>query len=308
MRVFLFVLLRPQTTRREKFVISGLSAKLPDFSMHSHKLTHSGYKLPVVAALNAFDLPGSGSTLPQGVWAVNKESGERKQYIVKWQNANRMSPTSCGFELLGAWMARELEVPAITPAAVEVSPDFVQTAMQKRPAFDAALQSIGLNFGSEYLPGLLPFPAELPLNPSLEQQISQLYVFDIFIGNSDRGHQKPNVGLINSGLFAYDHELAFSFMRELPFLRNSNPWILRETDSFWYEKHHFYQKIRTMQPDLSQYVNRLSRFDNEFWDKAYSLIPDPWRTPEVLGIKAYLNLITENLDKFALSIQQTLNQ
>lgn len=108
--------------------------------MHSHKLTHGEYKLPFVVALSAFDLPGSGSTLPQGVWAGNKESGERKQYIVKWQNANRMSPTSCGFELLGAWMAQELELPAVTPAAVEVSDAFVQTAMQGRPAFDAALQ------------------------------------------------------------------------------------------------------------------------------------------------------------------------
>ncbi|MDZ7717020.1 MAG: hypothetical protein U5J95_12475 [Balneolaceae bacterium] len=43
-----------------------------------------------------------------GIWGTDRETGRRAEYVVKLQRAERMSPRSCSFELLGAWMAREV--------------------------------------------------------------------------------------------------------------------------------------------------------------------------------------------------------
>jgi hypothetical protein len=269
------------------------------------KLTDPNYKLPFVEALSAFDLL-IGTTAPLAVWGVDTTTSERGQYVVKFNNHDRMTITSSAFELIGSWMAMQLELPVVEPAIVNLSPAFIET-MKGRDGYRAALQSQGINFGSRYQEGLLNIPdVSFSIPKNLEETAKLIFVFDMFIANTDRGHQRPNVVFNNSNLLIFDHELAFSFLRILPFLRNKTPWILNEADRDLYEKHFFYKFLKDLKPDLTQQVNLLKCFNEDFWSKVYETLPKEWIDDKVLEIQPYLTTIVENLPYFAESLNKTL--
>lgn len=271
------------------------------------KLTDTGYRLPTIEALSAFELFDKGTTQPLGVWGVNTVSGERGQYVVKFRNTGRMTATSLAFELIGAWMAKELDLPVVEPALVHISADFVETALKGEAGYRAALQSQGLNFGSKYVSGFSNIPqAPLVLPSGLQKTVELIYVFDMFIANTDRGHQRPNVISNGADLLIYDHELAFSFLLMLPSLRNKTPWALNEADRYLYEKHIFYKYLKAQKPDLTEPVLKLSCFDSVFWSKVYQNLPDDWKTDQVLEIEPYLSGMIENLPYFAASLNKTI--
>lgn len=271
------------------------------------KLTAPEYRLPTIEALSAFDLFDKGTTAPMGVWGVNTGSGERGEYVVKFKNADRMTTTSSAFELIGAWMAMELELPVVKPVLVNISPEFVETALKGRAGYRAALQSQGTNFGSVYQPGFSSIPAtSFTLSDDMLEVAKLIYVFDLFIANTDRGHAKANVASNGTELMIYDHELAFSFSRILPFLRNPTPWILNEADKDLYLGHFFYKTLRDLQPDLTQQVSLLQRFDSAFWAKVYATLPPDWINTKVREIEPYLASIVANHAYFAESLNKTL--
>ena len=155
-----------------------------------NKLTDPDYRLPYIEALRPASKLFEGTTAPMGIWGTDKETGERGEYVVKLQRAERMSPRSCSFELLGAWMARELDFFAPEPVVVNLTEEFVQNTLKGRTGFKAAYQSIGLNYGSVYEAGFTTSPTELmDEDEELLEQAKMLYVFDLFIANTDRGHK-----------------------------------------------------------------------------------------------------------------------
>lgn len=271
------------------------------------KITDTDYRLPVIEALSAFDLYDKGTTEPLAVWGADTHTGERGQYVVKFKNSGRMTPTSSAFELIGAWMAKELELPVVEPVLVNISPDFIETSLKGRDGYRAAFQSQGINFGSKYISGYSNIPqAPFSLPKELENTTELIYVFDMFIANTDRGHQRPNVISNGSNLLIYDHELAFSFLLILPFLRNKTPWILNEADRNLYENHFFYKWLKERKPDLTEHVDKLKCFNTVFWSKVYENLPDEWRTDKVSEIEPYLTGIIENLPYFAKSLNKTI--
>lgn len=263
------------------------------------------YRLPQIEALSTFDLFDKGTTAPLAVWGVDTITGERSQYVVKLKHSDRMTKTSSAFELIGAWMASELDLPVIEPALVNVSSAFVETV---REGHRAALQSQGINFGSKYQSGFSNLPkTSYTLFEEFAETIKLIYVFDLFIANTDRGHERPNVQSNGSRLLIYDHELAFSFVRILPFLRNKSPWILNEADRDLYQKHLFFKYLKEIKPDLSQQVEMLDRFNDDFWNKVLAALPPEWIDEHVLAIPPYLKSILEKSSYFAESLNKTLS-
>lgn len=270
------------------------------------KLTSSSYRLPLVEAFNSFDLFDKGTTTPLAVWGVDTLNGERGEYVVKLKHSGRMSTTSSAFELIGAWMASELELPVVEPALVNISGEFVDT-LKGREGYRAAYQSQGINFGSKYQAGFSNIPSHSPrIQNDFFETAKLIYVFDIFISNIDRGHQRDNIQANGSTLLIYDHELAFSFVGILPSFRNKTPWILNDGDRELYVKHLFYKLLRDLKPDLTQQVAMLERFNSEFWRKVYGTLPAEWLDEKVLGISPYLTSIVENRIFFAESLNKTL--
>lgn len=271
------------------------------------KITDATYRLPSIEALSAFDIFDKGTTAPLAVWGVDTDTGERGQYVVKLKRSDRMTTTSSAFELIGAWMAMELELPFVEPALVNISAEFVETAMKGRDGYRTSLQSQGINFGSKYQAGFTNIPeASFSLPDDLVETLKLIFVFDMFIANTDRGHQRPNVQYNGSNLLIFDHELAFSFLRILPFLRNNIPWILNEADRDLYQKHIFYKILKELKPDLTLQVNMLERYNNDFWNKVYATLPQEWIDDQVLEIQPYLTSIVENRTYFAQSLNKTL--
>jgi hypothetical protein len=268
------------------------------------KITDAAYRLPEIEAFSTFNIFDKGTTIPLAVWGVDTATGERGQYVVKLKHSDRMTTTSSAFELIGAWMAMELELPVVRPALVNVSAAFVETV---REGYRAASQSQGINFGSKYQSGFSNLPqVSFYIPEEFVETIKMIYVFDLFIANTDRGHERPNVQSNGTGLLIYDHELAFSFIRLLPFLRNKTPWILNEGDRDLYQKHFFFKYLKEMKPDLTQQVAMLERFNDDFWNKVYATLPPEWMDEQVMEIRPHLTSIIENRTYFAESLNKTL--
>ena len=268
------------------------------------KFTDPSYRLPTVEALSTFDLFDKGTTSPLAVYGVDISTGKRGQYVVKLKHSNRMTTTSSAFELIGAWMAMEIELPVVEPALVNLSAEFVETVQD---GYRAASQSLGVNFGSKYQSGFSNIPyISFSLLDEFIETVKLLYVFDLFIANSDRGHQRDNVQSDGSNLLIYDHELAFSFSLMIPSFRNKTPWVLDEGDRDLYQKHVFYKLLKELKPDLTQQVAMLERFNVDFWTKVYATLPPEWINEQVMEIQPYLTSIVDNHTYFAESLNKTL--
>lgn len=270
------------------------------------KITDSNYSLPKIHALLGSHVLSTGTTEPMLIRGVNVDSGERNKYVVKFMQSPRMSPRSACFEILGAWIGKELGLDTIEPVVINISQEFVETLMG-RAGYQNARSSLGLNFGSVYLEGYSELiSGKNLLSNQLLEQAQQIFAFDMFISNSDRGAGKPNVFTNGEKFVIYDHELAFSFIMLLPFLRNKTPWILGEAEREMYEKHHFYSYLRNTQIDFNEFTERFFEINNYFWQRVNQLMPPEWFSEQIEEIKDYLNAITEHRKVFAEQLTKVL--
>jgi hypothetical protein len=265
------------------------------------KITEKEYQLHTIEALDSNGLMDGGTTMPLSIRGVNTTNGERGQYILKWRNANRLSTQSMTNELLGAWIATELGISCVTPVLINISEDFVNKSMVGQEGFKAASQCIGINFGSEYIPGLLPFVNQFKAVD--ERQINQaimIFLFDLFVDNSDRGQGKPNLFYQDGRYVVLDHEMIFSFL-EILLGQNVSPWIIKDDRELYY-KHPLLPYLKNVVPDVSSCVEQLTKIDNRFWDAASKWLPKECNLENISKIKSRLDGIISNRDIFAEQI------
>jgi hypothetical protein len=249
-------------------------------------------------ALGGFETFETGTTEPMAVTCVDVQSGERDQYVVKFRNANRMSVKSSCRELLGAWMAMELGIHCIEPVLINITDAFVKTISGRR-GYKSALQSIGYNFGSIYKAGYNPLPAaNFHLNDTLRDEARLIFMFDMLIGNADRGAGKPNVSSNGQMLLVYDHELAFSFADLLSFARNPTPWIIGPLETEMYKQHYFYNLLRGENNEFNQLSNLLDCFNEEFWLNAHQWIPEEWKTEDLKTSQEHVTAMVSHKTEF----------
>jgi hypothetical protein len=270
------------------------------------KLTDSEYRLPLIEAMGSFELMDTGTTQPMAIRGVDTVTGKRGQFVVKFRNATRMSIKSSCYELLGAWMAREIDIKAVEPVLVNISEKFVST-LRGQYGYNAAYKSIGFNFGSVYEAGYQIIPnTKFSIDGLLVEQAKRIFMFDMFISNADRGAGKPNVLSNGDEFLVFDHELGFSFINMLPFLRNKTPWILSHLEKEMYNQHFFFPLLKGNDYDFSQHIGLLERFNDNFWNKAMQWIPSDWQTEELVEIREYLDSIITNRNIFADQLTKIL--
>jgi hypothetical protein len=225
------------------------------------KITDINYSLPQIHALRASHVLESGTTEPMLIHGVNSITGERGQYVVKYINNRRMSVRSACFELWGAWIGNQIGLNVAIPVIINVSAEFANTLIGRK-GYHNALKSIGINFGTSYESGIMELVnGKFFLENNLLEQTESIFAFDMFISNADRGAGKPNVLSNGEKFMIYDHELAFSFVSLLPFLRSKTPWIIGEAEREMYEKHHFFPYLRNRRIDFSNFVVELSNIN-----------------------------------------------
>jgi len=265
------------------------------------KITDKEYQLHTIEALDSNGLMDGGTSMPLSLRGVNTTNGERGQYILKWRNANRLSAQSMTNELLGAWIATELGINCVTPVLINISEHFVQTTMMGQEGYKAATRCIGINFGSQYIPGLLPFVNQFRADD--ERHINQaimILMFDIFVDNGDRGQGKPNLFYQDGRYVVLDHELIFSFL-EILLGQNASPWIFKD-DLELYHKHPLLPYLKNVVPDVTSCVEHLTKIDNHFWDVVLKWLPKECNLDNISKIKSRLDVIISNRDIFAEQI------
>lgn len=270
------------------------------------KITAPEFYLPQIEATMSAKVMDSGTTKPMLIKGIDVDKGSRDQYIVKFVNSTRMTPSACARELLGAWIGTELGLNMIEPVLVNVSQEFVDT-LRGKDGFTAAQNSLGLNFGSKYVAGYSETIVGRPIPNSIDNTfLKDIFAFDMFISNADRGAGKPNLLCNGRDFLLFDHELAFSFIYSLPFLRNKTPWIFGDAERDLYKKHFFYNYLKGTNVDFEAFTEQFKSINEQFWSKAFNLIPISWQSDELTTIKDYLKLISDNHKTFAEQLKLIL--
>ncbi|MEO6037156.1 MAG: HipA family kinase [Saprospiraceae bacterium] len=257
------------------------------------------FPLPEVIALQSFGVAESGANKPlfiRGVELGNRKSGD---YVLKYRGAERMDEGACQRELLAAWLATEMKISTPSPVVVHVTSQFVET-LRGKDVYANVSKSIGLNFGTRYVPANLPLRPGQLLSPEQERQAARIFVFDQLIRNADRNERKPNLFLANEQIFAIDHELAFDFLFILPSLLNPVAWQLNDTDVNAAKNHFFFPSVYKRSKTLDWEAVYEPFFTvNLDWTQFASECPPAWHDATTLDkIKTRINTILTNIEKF----------
>ncbi len=266
-------------------------------------ITDSSYTLPQLTALRYDNTFTTGANRPGLVAARNQQTRQLVDCVVKFRGAERMRPQACAYELLAAFIAKQWGIRVVEPVLVDIIPEFVELERSK-PHYQLLAKSVGLNVGSVYVRGYNTIPVHQPLTDAELPQAQHIVLFDLLIQNADRRVEKPNLMSNGQELVIYDHELAFSFIQAL--FKNPQPYQLRELDRGWIENLFLLAKIKRFSLPEPAIKQALSRLDNNFWDRAFELIPPEWRTEQLLEIRSFLTEIVNNSDLFVQSVKPFL--
>jgi hypothetical protein len=269
------------------------------------KLSDPSYYLPVIQAFSPGKTFSSGTTEPLLIRGVCEQTSLKDDSVLKMMGASRMSIEASARELIGSWVALELGLNVPEPVVVNISPVFVD-ALRGSQQFGIASNSIGLNFGSRYMTGYQEPLQGQQFSEDLLAQLINVFAFDMLIGNIDRRIGKPNFLVNGNDIMVLDHELAFSFLKELPFLRSKTPWLIREADITWINDNYCFNLLKGKSVDFLNFSEKLDVIDNDFWNKLSVTVPDVWRTDQIDSIKDHLNSIIANKEEFTSELNRIL--
>ena len=222
---------------------------------------------------------------------------------MKFRGAGRMSSEACMRELLAAFIARQMEIPVISPVIISISQAFVDL-LQGTNSWEYANKSLGYNFGSEYIKR---YSTIIPNQIFTDRQLhcaKAIFAFDVTIQNPDRTNEKPNMITDGNEIIIYDHELAFSFLMNI--FPNPRPWEIQDTDLGWIKNHCLWPTIRHKPYDFEEYFSRFNNLDEDFWVTAKNLIPAEWLTDQFDKIKQHFLAICNNKDAFILELKKLM--
>lgn len=270
------------------------------------KITDDGYRLPYIEAIASFGVMESGTTKPMAIRGIDQQSGEVGKFVVKFIKGHRMTGASSCRELLGCWIAKQLDIKVIEAVVVNISGDFANTIIGE-PGYQATLKSIGYNFGSIYEEGYSEFPNRyFAPDGNMLEQMKLVFMFDMFIANADRGAGKPNILSNGKDLLLLDHELAFSFVDILSFLRTKTPWIFSNAEKELYQRHYLYPFLQGQDVDFDKICEKLQNIDESFWERVSQLMPLEWGDFKLNEIQSQLNAITSHHQIFSTELNKIL--
>lgn len=269
------------------------------------KITSPDYVLPHIYASAKYQTLISGANQPllvKGFDFVNHHSGE---YVLKYRGGELMNEMTSCLELLGSFMANQVEIATPEPVILHVTDDFLEV-IQNEPEYENVLKGKGINFGSKYTRIKSDIVKGQVLSPLMEQQAARIFAFDLLIDNADRNDRKPNMFVANDSIFVYDHEKAFSFLQILIFAGGSkNPLMLDDLDVNFAKSHFFYPLVKgNSRIDWEEAFSTFVNLDNAFWAKAQELLPPEWNNPSdtFTRIKERADLIINSLSNFKTEI------
>lgn len=221
-----------------------------------------------------FDKPaGNGRNRACFVTCMNAD-GERSEAIVKFSAGCESGVGALIREALSAFFASDLGLHIPEPLLVELPDGF--TAGPCYPEHSAFIRtSSKFAFGSTKLaPGYQIVSPAHPVQGPLIQKAAEIFVFDTFTANYDRGPQNPNCLTQGDFVSIIDHELAF-LMGSILFWKS--PWVAGGGESLsTVDKHVFWIHVRKQNIDLANMKNCLENIDDARLDSYIAALPDEW--------------------------------
>jgi HipA-like kinase len=211
-------------------------------------------------------------------------------------------------EMVGSQVAAHFGILVPEPSIVEINRSFAElvaaelVAMRRPEIADGILSSIGLNFGSRLLTGVATWPVDKQIPEAMLGSAADLFAFDALVQNSDRSYDNPNVFTRGDSMYAYDHEMAFSFLLDIR--PSPTPWILdREA---YLDRHVFFTRLKGKQIDLANFAERLKFLTDAVLAAVRASVPESWANPDWLRIEAHLRVVRQHADEFVESVQRRL--
>jgi hypothetical protein len=163
--------------------------------------------------------------------------------------------------------------------------------------------SIGLNFGSRQLNDVMTWPVDKSVPEAMWVTAVCIFAFDALIQNPDRKFS-PNPNLFSRGdeIFAYDHELAFSFIEDIR--PSETPWRLDR--SSYLAEHVFFKRLRGREIDLNHFMTQLAALPDGALPAIMADIPAEWNNDSLARINSHICSVAGRPSEFAEEIRRRL--
>jgi hypothetical protein len=258
--------------------------------------------IPYVTATGFHRFLQTGRTNP-AIFYCESTSDEVTDYVVKLRGGmERRSGPVC--ELYAAMLAKHLGLFSPSPAMILIQEDLALAIadIETDPRRAAIIRdSIGLNYGCEFLPNVVTWPEGQSIPGALVEEGMKVYGFDALIQNPDRGFDNPNLGTYQNKIVVFDHELAFSFLLEI--FPSREPWKLAEER--YLDDHVFANQLKEeMFPE--DFTQRLSALTADVLQMFASVFPPEWQLDDLPKIEAHLGLMQEHAAEFAEEVLRRL--
>jgi hypothetical protein len=265
------------------------------------RITDKSFCLPrIIAESIEYEMTETANT-PYIILGLDSQTLMKNEYVLKPIGAKRMSTTASMRELLASFISLELEIPTPNPVIVEVNNLFVQSCFRNEE--DQTLtNSVGDNFGTEFLPSTIEFsPLIIDSYGNLLTELQSIYVFDMFIENSDRTFTKPNMLISQRIINIIDHEIAFGF--SMDFSPNPTVWELNGPTAY---NHCLFPYLKGKKFIATNIFDNLLILNNHFWQKAETLMPISWMDDTFIKIRDRLLSKVQYIQEFKKEIIGTL--
>jgi hypothetical protein len=248
---------------------------------------------------------GNGRTSPAIFTCEGQGLAAPDEFVVKLRGGIERRERGLLYELYASLLANYLAVQCPRPVVVSIEEDLariVQDQLAGDPRRARIISdSIGLNFGSQFLVNLTVWPVDKGIPQLMLEAAVNVYAFDALIQNPDRAFNNPNLGSRGDDLFVFDHEMAFSFLLDI--FPTQTPWRLEH--EVYLDRHVFARTLKGV-PFSVDFLQLLKTLTPEVLGEFSRQIPNEWRCDDLQRIETHVGLIRDHADEFAEEVRRRL--
>lgn len=245
----------------------------------------------------------SGRTSPALFRCSVADGMDSEEYVVKLRYGVS-GTTALLCEAYAALLANHFDLATPGPALIEIDTELATLAAgvtgDVRRA-EILHKSVGLNFGTKFLPNLSTWPVDRRVPAGLLEDAVKVISFDALLQNPDRRYDNPNLGTIDGKILVFDHELCFSFL--LSIFPAQEPWKL-ETQGYLAD-HVFMRQLKD-QAVPESFRDKILELTDDVLESFSNQIPEEWRQNTILRIEDHLRMIREHADEFTAALERRL--
>ena len=257
--------------------------------------------IPTISPSAVLGINDTGRTLPIRIRCDTGQSAQ--DYVVKLWNNVELKTHSLAREIYGTLLANFFNLTTPEIALVDITNDFA-TYQPNQQIRQYLSNSLGLNFGSLYIPDAKLFSPPVPT--SHLSLAARVFCFDMLIGNPDRRYRKINLFQSADGFILFDHEQAFPYSRPGMFVGGHPPaWeFIMET---WSKEHVLFSSVRgkPLSFEIEEFIIDVVTLTDEIFATIEAQIPPEWQS-DITTISNYLMNARDNADLLKRSLQELL--